>query len=492
MREINIQEVGMENFGPYLDPMILQFKNNSMVLMTGPNGIGKTMALDAIPFTFWGVTSKGAKGDDVVNNVVGRNCKTWVKFSSNDNQYLVTRYQKYTKLNNTVILTKNKVDIKKGHQEVLPEINKLICSRRAFMNTLMFGQKVKNFFTDLVDSDKKLIFRELLSLEQYQLYYKETDKRLKKVIDFIGEVERSKGINLGLQEDATQQIQILLNAQKRFEEEKQSSIIELKKDIETNQRLLKEWKQTLLNLEKKDVDIEKTTSKLSNIELELKSIQGFLDSRLQSVKQQRKTKLLEIQNKVVDAKNGINTLSQKEYDRIQDHQSELIESQNNLTTSTQEKNHKIELNSRNLESDMQNWRVRVEEIEKNVIKAEISECPLCEQEVSEKTISLLIKKVEKYNNNIDNSFKLVSVFQEQINEINAAFIKESNIITAQQVTFREEFRQITQQEKDQLKEINKRWNIAIKKADKLNKNEKKKIEQKIQKTKKDSKTNKLI
>ena len=268
MREINIQEVGMENFGPYLDPMILQFKNNSMVLMTGPNGIGKTMALDAIPFTFWGVTSKGAKGDDVVNNVVGRNCKTWVKFSNNDNQYLVTRYQKYTKLNNTVILTKNKVDIKKGHQEVLPEINKLICSRRAFMNTLMFGQKVKNFFTDLVDSDKKLIFRELLSLEQYQLYYKETDKRLKKVIEATNEVEKNKGINLGLILDAQEQINILRTAERRFYEDQQTAITALKKDIETNQRLLKEWKETLVTIEKKDIDIEKTISALSNVELE--------------------------------------------------------------------------------------------------------------------------------------------------------------------------------------------------------------------------------
>ena len=51
MREIDLYEVGMENYGPYIDPMILPFKNDNITLLTGPNGVGKTMALDAIPFT---------------------------------------------------------------------------------------------------------------------------------------------------------------------------------------------------------------------------------------------------------------------------------------------------------------------------------------------------------------------------------------------------------------------------------------------------------
>ncbi len=492
MREVNIQEVGMENFGPYLDPMILQFKNDSMVLITGPNGVGKTMALEAIPYTFYGSTSKGVKGDDVVNNVVGRNCKTWVKFSSNDNQYLVTRYQKYTKLGNTVILTKNKVDIKKGHQEVLPEINKLICSKRAFMNTLMFGQKVKDFFTDLVDSDKKLIFRELLSLEQYQLYYKETDKRLKKVIEVTNKVEKNKDINIGLHEDTVNQIRILQNAERKFDEEKQTAIIGFKNGIETNQRLLNEWKQALLTLEKEDIDTEKTISALSNIELKLNSIQGFLDKQLQSVEQQRKTKLLEIQNKVFETRTEITELSKIEYDRIKDEQTKLKDSLNNITISVQEEKHKIELKSRNIESDIRNWQARANEIEKNVIKAEISECPLCEQEVSEKTIELLTEKVVKYNNDIDHAFKLVSLFQEQINEINANFTKESNTINTQQVTFREEHKQIKQKEKDKLNEIHKRWIVAIEKVDVLAHNELKQIEQKFQQTKNDLNSKKLV
>ena len=110
MRNIIFEEVGMENYGPYIDPMILKFNSDKLILITGPNGVGKTMSLDAIPFALFGNTSKGAKGDDVVNNSVGKNCKVWLKFKVNNDNYIVTRYHKYNRLGNTVIINKNGVD----------------------------------------------------------------------------------------------------------------------------------------------------------------------------------------------------------------------------------------------------------------------------------------------------------------------------------------------------------------------------------------------
>ena len=129
------------------------------MLLTVPNGSGKTMSLDAIPFTLYGMARKGARGDGGVNNVLGKNCKTWVKFNIDVLPHTVTRYHKYTKYGNTVILNVNGVDTKKGSKEVTPEIDRIICQKKTFMNTLMLGQKIKDFFTDLGDADKKEIFR---------------------------------------------------------------------------------------------------------------------------------------------------------------------------------------------------------------------------------------------------------------------------------------------------------------------------------------------
>ena len=493
MRQVNIQEVGMENFGPYLDPMILEFKNDSIVLITGPNGIGKTMALDAISYTFYGSTSKGAKGDDVVNNTVGRNCKTWVKFKINDDQYLITRYQKYTKVNNTVILNKNGVDTRSGHKEVLPEIEKLICSKGAFMNTLMFGQKVKNFFTDLVDSDKKVIFRELLGLEQYQLYYKETsDVRLKQVKESIDENQKSQGINEGLRVDTHTQIQILLDMKKRFEEEKQNVITELKTSIDSNKRLLKEWQEELVTLEKEDIDINETVTDLANIESELNTIQATLENEIQSIEQRKTTKLLDLQNKANNTSNEINAKYRKEYDRITNELTELRETLNDLVTTAQSRKHKVELKVENVESDIRNWQDRAHEIEENVIKAEISECPLCEQKVSEETTDLLSKKVVKYNSDISEGFKLASSLQEQIKEMNTEMIKGSDQLNSFIDKLKEENNQFLKQGSIEIQQVDERLIIATEKVNKLAYDEQMQKGIAIQKAKNDINSTKLV
>ncbi len=492
MRQANIQEVGMENFGPYLDPMILEFKPDTMVLMTGPNGIGKTMSLDAIPYTFYGSTSKGAKGDDVVNNVAGRNCKTWVKFSMDNDNYIVTRYQKYTKLGNTVILNKNGVDIKKGHKEVLPEIENLICSKRAFMNTLMFGQKVKNFFTDLVDSDKKLIFRELLALEQYQSYYVETTDRLKQIVFDMNEIEKNKGINEGLRVDTNTQIQILLNAQKAFEEEKQSVIIELKKSVDSNQRLLKEWNDDLAILQKEDLDIETTVLELTKIESELNTIQSNLDSELLSIQQIKETKLLQLQNKGSEAKAELSHLSQKEYDRIRDVKAELKETLNDLITTAQGRKHKVELKIENIEGNIRHWQEQAKEIQDNVLTAGIAECPLCKQEVSDKTLELLGAKVAQYDNDISESFKSIEFFQSQIKKLNAEMIRDADRLNAEQATLDAELQQVHDSEEDQLSKLDERLAGVILQVEQLADEQKQTLEKEIQATKNDLESQKRV
>ncbi len=493
MRQVDIQEVGMENFGPYLDPMILEFKNDSMVLMTGPNGVGKTMALDAIPYTFYGSTSKGAKGDDVVNNIVGRNCKSWVKFKINDDQYLISRYQKYTKLGNTVILTKNGVDIKSGHKEVLPEIEKLICSKGSFMNTLMFGQKVKNFFTDLVDSDKKVIFRELLALEQYQLFYKETsDVRLKQVKESIDENEKKQGINEGLRVDTDTQIQILLHMKKTFEEDKQIILKDLQKSIDSSKRLLKEWQEELVTLEKEDIDINETVSDLAHIESELDTIQVALVNEIQSIEQRKTTKLLDLQNKANNTSNEINAKYRKEYDRITNELAELRNTLNDLVTTAQSRKHKVELKVENVDSDIRNWQDRAHEIDENVIKAEISECPLCEQEVSEETTDLLTKKVVKYNNDISEGFKLVSSLQEQIKKINFKMIEGSDQLNKFIDDLQTEHHQLIEQEVIDIQQVDERLIVATEKVNKLASDEQMLKGIAIQKAKNDLNSTKLV
>lgn len=428
MRNVQFQEVGMENFGPYIDPMLLTFENDKLTLLTGKNGVGKTMSLDAIPFTMYGITTKKAKGDDVVNNVVGRNCKTWVKFMINEDQYLVTRYHKYTKLGNTVILNKNGVDIKQGHREVLPEIERLLCSQKAFMNTLMFGQKVKDFFTDLVDSDKKEIFRKILSLEQYQVYYKKTDENLKLLKQLRDELIKQQGINEGLLIDATEQIEIIKKAKRQFYIDKQFDIEELNKSLNDNERLLKKWNDNLQDLQVNDINLEQTIKELNQIENEISALREQTNVKFNELKQQKEMKILELKSSADKNKMKINNEVSVKNQKFQNEKMELQTEINQFTIINTDERHNIELKTQNYEAKIIELENRISEIKHNVLDQDFSSCPLCKQEVTEVTKTNLITKSEDFSREIDLYKNNITVLQTEYKLLLLELKKDTEVL----------------------------------------------------------------
>jgi len=298
MRNIQFQEVGMENYGPYIDPLVLEFINDTLTLVTGPNGVGKTMALDAILFTLYGITSRGMRGDDVVNNTVGRNCKTWVKFMIDSTQYIVTRYHKYTKLGNTVILNVGGVDTKKGHKEVLPEIERILTRRKTFTNTLMFGQKVKDFFTDLTDSDKKEIFRQILNLLKYVVYHSEASNKLKKTIEVLSELHIDDEVKNNLLRDAHAQIKILIKQKNEFENEQEKKIKEIETSISKNLELITLWDSKLNEeLILKSENSNDVIKRIAEIEADLNQLTDKQESQCQNLSHQKELKIHDFRNK---------------------------------------------------------------------------------------------------------------------------------------------------------------------------------------------------
>ena len=408
MREITFQEVGMENYGPYIDPMIHTFTNDTITLMTGPNGIGKTMSLDAIPFTFYGITSKGARGDDVINNVVGRNCHTWVNFTINEDQYKVNRYQKYTKMGNTVILNKNGVDIKAGHREVLPEIERLICPSKSFMNTLMFGQKVKDFFTDLVDSDKKEIFRKILMLEKYIAYYKEGDKRLKAIKNEIDNLSNQGKIKYGILEDTLEQIVLLKALEKKFYKDQTETIAQLKKDLEDNVRLSDNWKKEVDKLEQTAFDVETLTAELAKINAEVENLDAKYQLLTNDLTTQMSQKKYELQSSADSVAKEVRDTSIKAKDALVSVKETLTLKFRELTDKCKQLLHELDIKKNDLDADNRSNQSRIDEINSNVLEKEFSSCPTCEQDVNDETRESLMAKVQGHEENIATNNKEIA------------------------------------------------------------------------------------
>ena len=400
MRDVNFTEVGMENFGPYIDPMVLTFPNDSLTLLTGPNGIGKTMSLDAIPYTLYGITSKGARGDDVVNNVIGRNCKTWVKFTINGDTYEVIRYRKYTKLNNTVTISKNDEDpYKKGQTEVLPEVVKLICPKKSFMNTLMFGQKVKDFFTDLIDSDKKEIFRMILNIDRYQIYYDHDT-----VTTYVSNTENEIQMNQGLMADAKDQIQILSNQKKKFYEQRDLEVLELQTSIDTNQRLIDQWQKTVDDLKAKQEDWKELEQQLLDLEKAEKEIDSKFDLQRQQLIQTKELKDSDLKSQAKQAENEFKLKSvESEKDKRQ-YYGNLKEKYDDEIKQLIEEKSEILREMDRAQDSINYAEIEIEELQTGL---KGTSCPTCLQTITEECKTILLNKIAVKQKIIDENTKLI-------------------------------------------------------------------------------------
>jgi len=383
MRDIVFNEVGMENFGPYIDPMILTFENDKLTLITGPNGIGKTMSLEALPFTLYGETCKKVKGDDVVNNRVGKNCHTWVKFSINTDTYQVDRYHKYTKLNNTVTICKNGEDpYKKGHREVVPEVERLICSKKSFMNTLMFGQKVKDFFTDLVDSDKKEIFRKILDLDIYTQWYKEADNDLKAIKENIQKVIEQVGIDRGILANTEDQIDIMLEQVKNFKIERQEKIDNEKKALEDSQRLLDKWQGDYNKLPDLKADIEKLIEQIQDTEKRITYHENEKETTRLKLMNSRDSKISEIQGAAEKAKQGIVEKQRSKYETfLSSHQKEMTKIDDEISDIKKERADNSSKISA-LETERKMIQVQIDKLN-NSLELDEGECPTCLRDIDD-------------------------------------------------------------------------------------------------------------
>ena len=464
MRRIEFEEIGMENYGPYIEPMILKFINNTLTIIMGKNGIGKTMALDAILFTLYGVTSKGAKGDDVVNNKIGKNCRTWVKFNVNSDKYLVTRYHKYKKISNTVLINKNGVDIKKGHKEVLPEIERLIRPQKAFTNTLFFGQKVKDFYTDLIDSDKKDIFRKILGSDIYVDYYKTADLKLKAIVEQVTKLERNVDINNGRLDDIKHQIQLQFILKQNFLKDKNESIQKIKRDIEDNERLLNQWKNELEKIVCDD-DLDLILSQLNVIENQIQSLKDKYQIKLDSLINSANSKKSEIKQGANQSIIELKDEYAKRKQIIQNEHSELKEKLNNIIKEHQDKKHKVELKQQEVYTQQLSIQSSISELEPTLNNSENDLCPTCGQEITEISKEKVLEKIRFYKSELSQLEEQYKECSENVKQISKDMIGDSEIINKKINEYSKLFSKLQDDEKFKLTEINEKLEFTISKID---------------------------
>lgn len=419
MTEISFTEIGCINFGPYQQEMILKFEPDKIILIHGPNGVGKTMLLECLPFTIHGVTSKGMKGDDVVNNKVGKNCHTWVKFNDGNSEYKVDRYQKYSRYGgNTVHLFRDDMSkpILNGHKEVSPFIDKIVGPWKLLSNTLMFGQKVKDFFTDLGDADKRLIFRKLQGLDIYTIYYKESDKRIDLTLKEISKIDDKIKLDNSLIIDSKCQIEIFEIKEKKFLSDKQEKLKEINQEILKQKEIHKNAIIMLNNYKSIESELELLINNRNKNNLELQKIESEIQNLESNINSRKSLKQSEIREKA-------NLEKDSQIKEVETKYEELIKKSEEDLKITEDKISELSLDSRNLEnqilehkSKIKRWEEDKNKIIENVLDKEISICPTCTQEVSEIHRVKLQHDIENYENQISSTTNLVKELEKLWNK----------------------------------------------------------------------------
>ena len=410
MRNIEFTGAGAENFCNYIDPIILPIKSNTLTLITGPNGVGKTTMFDILPYTFYNSTSKELTGDDAVNDTIGKDCHTWVEWSENGDLYRADRYCKHKKFGNTALLSKNGENIKRGHTEFVKEIEKLLLPQKLFMNTIFFSQKVKQFFTDLPDSKQKEIFRMILQLEEFTLYYDESSKILKN-LNIIYEKLKTKV-------EVTKSL--ITETEKQFQ-----TVVKQKEEFYVNRQLILDDLSTKLrNLDCEYINLEKELKKIdAGIEDKITQIQVEIgNNRNQKISfdQDKDNQIKEMESKL--------KLKQSEFSNIAIQQkvelvSDANEKKQSLASET-EKLNKLKLEKNTVNSTLENGRKdclrsdsEISKLSKEIqtIKISLSKdetiCELCQQVVGKDSIIHLkdhLNKKEKELTDVNNERAIIS------------------------------------------------------------------------------------
>ena len=172
-------------FLSYKNNTVIDFTNleNSIFLIDGDTGAGKTTIFDAMCYALYGEASDSARGSNFKSDYADKDTESFVKFTFEEQGevYQVTRYPAYNRdkkrkgkeegdirepEKTELLLPDNKtlIKIKEVNAKII-EIVKLKVEQ--FRNTIMIGQ---NKFAELIRSDtktRKSLFQEILKTQKF-------------------------------------------------------------------------------------------------------------------------------------------------------------------------------------------------------------------------------------------------------------------------------------------------------------------------------------
>ena len=418
MKNLDFKYIAAQNFlcfGP--DGFELNFDNYSNIILikgnnldikeiddkVASNGVGKSSVPEIIVYTLFGKTIKHPKKishKDVINNQIGKNLKTEVRWGD----FRVVRTRKPDSLR----IWEDKNHKWEDSTEItlggIPATQKLLEEKiglnyETFLNVLVFTDNNSGSFLECDASDKRQIVENLLSLDKYRNFAEKAKELKKEQKDFIKNAIYEYETLSSQTKQLEKRLETAKDQEKSWKQQKKSEIKELEEKLDK----LKNQLETTAEGQELSVYLE-AQKEIETINEEIPLLE------------EKQTKLEEILN---IAKEKLNTAikSKNSLDIKLDNVDNFIDKFNLNIKDCKKEINKFEENKGQKckfclgEISEHNYKNYVEEIYKKIeeLEEDISKSNLDKKEIEKDSISLgeTIKKLNKgissYKTNYDNN-----------------------------------------------------------------------------------------
>lgn len=426
MKFKNVAIKNFFRFGP--NEQKISLEGNGITSITGPNGYGKTTIVEAIIYAIYGKTRQ-ATVNDVVNRYVGKDCKVSLEFCDNKNNYKIIRYRNHTEHGNNIYLFKNDTDISCKNAS---DTNALIIDivkmpYLAFINSTVFSSELYTDFLGAKNSDRLVVFENILSLKEINAFYAET----KNVVKEITEKENNQKIKLNGTETEMSSINSSIIS---YTEQAKKKLIEMKSEKDIILKNKEEAENKIKELSSINIDDER--KKLSNVDLanEYKTQMNEKINLHSNIRED----IEKINSTISSYEEFINKYKDVNFKEEQNKEEKYISAENEIEVKKQAiKELDAKISSKNLEisrseNDLSQLILKNKEYENMMESIKKSICPTCKQEINkeetERQNILINNEIDKNNLQITNLEKNKPLLEEELKKLSNLKVEmESNV-----------------------------------------------------------------